>query len=128
MRVHKQGRIHGYRKAMSNRNIKHRSKFRPENSSKNARKQKVCKTSEKFIHQTKVNYGAISEQNRKNFHHSKLNIHTRKLQKKHHRAYVVDNVSRWIFPLSFVLLNIVYWAYYLEMAESIENFFNELNF
>lgn len=43
-------------------------------------------------------------------------------QKKHMRAYVVDEVSRWIFPLSFIALNIVYWAYYLNLMDSLPEF------
>lgn len=49
------------------------------------------------------------------------------LQKKHHRAYVVDNVSRCIFPLSFVLLNTVYWTYYLELIDNFEEVFHDYN-
>lgn len=37
-------------------------------------------------------------------------------QQKHQRAYLVDKVSRIIFPLSFIVLNMVYWAYFLELV------------
>lgn len=43
-------------------------------------------------------------------------------QAKHKRAYVVDEVSRWIFPLSFIVLNIIYWAYYLDLMDSWPSF------
>lgn len=45
-------------------------------------------------------------------------------QKKHMRAYVVDEISRWIFPLSFIALNIVYWAYYLNLIDSLPDGLN----
>lgn len=43
-------------------------------------------------------------------------------QKKHRRAYVVDEFARWIFPLSFVGLNIGYWTYYLNLIDSLPEF------
>lgn len=46
-------------------------------------------------------------------------------QRMHRRAYVVDNVSRWIFPLSFIVLNIFYWAYYLELIDGLKAFYHD---
>ncbi|KAF7491066.1 Glycine receptor subunit alpha-2 [Sarcoptes scabiei] len=37
------------------------------------------------------------------------------LHRKHKRAYTIDHISRWIFPLSFIVLNIVYWTYFLDL-------------
>nr|XP_046914120.1 uncharacterized protein LOC124494889 isoform X1 [Dermatophagoides farinae] len=41
------------------------------------------------------------------------------LQSKHKRAYTVDYISRFIFPISFIVLNIFYWTYYLEVWETL---------
>ena len=32
------------------------------------------------------------------------------MKKKREKAVLVDRISRWLFPTSFILLNIVYWA------------------
>ena len=32
------------------------------------------------------------------------------MKKKREKAMLVDRISRWLFPTSFILLNIVYWA------------------
>lgn len=52
--------------------------------------------------------------NNENFFTKKQNLYP-----KHQRAYTVDHISRWTFPLSFVMLNLVYWTYYLEMLDSM---------
>lgn len=41
------------------------------------------------------------------------------LQSKHKRAYTVDYISRYIFPISFIVLNIFYWTYYLEVLVTL---------
>nr|XP_027204051.1 gamma-aminobutyric acid receptor subunit alpha-1-like isoform X1 [Dermatophagoides pteronyssinus] len=41
------------------------------------------------------------------------------LQTKHKRAYTVDYISRYIFPISFIVLNIIYWTYYLEVLVTL---------
>lgn len=33
--------------------------------------------------------------------------------KKKDRAILIDKFSRWIFPLSFIVLNVCYWTYFL---------------
>ena len=43
--------------------------------------------------------------------HAKRQKEIRELMKKRReKAVLVDRISRWLFPTSFVLLNIVYWA------------------
>ena len=32
------------------------------------------------------------------------------MKKRREKAVLVDRISRWLFPTSFILLNIVYWA------------------
>jgi len=32
------------------------------------------------------------------------------MKRKREKAVLVDRISRWLFPTSFILLNIVYWA------------------
>ena len=32
------------------------------------------------------------------------------MKKKREKAMLVDRISRWLFPTSFILLNIIYWA------------------
>ena len=32
------------------------------------------------------------------------------MKKKREKAMLVDRISRWLFPTSFILLNLVYWA------------------
>ncbi|RCN46957.1 hypothetical protein ANCCAN_06997 [Ancylostoma caninum] len=29
------------------------------------------------------------------------------------RAKIIDQMSRWVFPLSFLAFNAIYWSYYL---------------
>ncbi|KIH44361.1 hypothetical protein ANCDUO_25614, partial [Ancylostoma duodenale] len=29
------------------------------------------------------------------------------------RAKMIDQMSRWVFPLSFIAFNAIYWSYYL---------------
>jgi len=36
------------------------------------------------------------------------------MKKKREKAVLVDRISRWLFPTSFILLNIVYWALFGE--------------
>ena len=43
--------------------------------------------------------------------HAKKQKEIRDLMKKRReKAVLVDRISRWLFPTSFILLNIVYWA------------------
>ena len=43
--------------------------------------------------------------------HAKRQKEIRDLMKKRReKAVLVDRISRWLFPTSFILLNIVYWA------------------
>ena len=54
------------------------------------------------------------------FWHNRVRAHSLAgLYPHHHRALFVDKVSRWIFPLSFIVLNLLYWTYYLELLHSI---------
>ena len=38
------------------------------------------------------------------------------MKKKREKAVLVDRISRWLFPTSFILLNIVYWALFGDHA------------
>ena len=49
------------------------------------------------------------------FLHSPQETHT--FIRKKNRAIIADYVSRWIFPFSFIFLNICYWAVYLDWEE-----------
>ena len=39
-------------------------------------------------------------------------LHSNILSKRN-KAILVDKISRWTFPLSFIILNIIYWTFYL---------------
>ena len=67
---------------------------------------------------TSTQYGApnnvISQQGIKNLVHDVQIKRQREIRdmmkKKREKAVLVDRISRWLFPTSFILLNIVYWA------------------
>lgn len=53
-------------------------------------------------------------------HHQPANESTQiyRVGNKHReRAILVDRISRWTFPLSFIFLNCIYWYVYLDWAE-----------
>ena len=56
-----------------------------------------------------------------NFNYNNNNYNNKQylLQTKHKRAYTVDYISRYIFPISFIVLNIIYWTYYLEVLVTL---------
>jgi len=58
--------------------------------------------------------GVINQQGIKNLVHD-VQLKRQKeirdmMKKKREKAVLVDRISRWLFPTSFILLNIVYWA------------------
>ncbi|KAH9510963.1 hypothetical protein DERF_009451 [Dermatophagoides farinae] len=67
---------------------------------------------EKIFHSRKTTFGSRNDLQ----FNLDQSINQFLLQSKHRRAYTVDHISRWIFPLSFTILNIVYWAYYLNVC------------
>jgi len=60
------------------------------------------------------NSSVISQQGIKNLVHDVQIKRQREIRdmmkKKREKAVLVDRISRWLFPTSFILLNIVYWA------------------
>ena len=60
------------------------------------------------------NSSVISQQGIKNLVHDVQLKRQREIRdmmkKKREKAVLVDRISRWLFPTSFILLNIVYWA------------------
>ena len=60
------------------------------------------------------NQSVISQQGIKNLVHDVQMKRQREIRdmmkKKREKAVLVDRISRWLFPTSFILLNIVYWA------------------
>ena len=60
------------------------------------------------------NSTVISQQGIKNLVHDVQLKRQREIRdmmkKKREKAVLVDRISRWLFPTSFILLNIVYWA------------------
>lgn len=88
-----------------NQEMKFRKNYAEEPAMMNSKKNKRSKTSKK--------------NNQRENNNEKYFTKTQNLYPKHQRAYTVDHISRWTFPLSFVMLNLVYWTYYLEMLDSL---------
>ena len=63
---------------------------------------------------TRAINNVISQQGIKNLVHDVQIKRQREIRdmmkKKREKAVLVDRISRWLFPTSFILLNIVYWA------------------
>ncbi|CAD6185044.1 unnamed protein product [Caenorhabditis auriculariae] len=71
-----------------------------------------------------VTYGAAEDRTDKKEHGKKdrWNTAIKQIQKHkkiagRNRAKKIDQTSRWIFPLSFVIFNFSYWSYYLYFKE-----------
>ena len=74
--------------------------------------EKPPKKDQKYFHQRKTTFDSRNDIQ----FNLDQSINQFLLQSKHRRAYTVDHISRWIFPLSFTILNIVYWLYYLNVC------------